>query len=188
MTLSVTLCVSLCVNATVRLLPTGVPAPAEMHSPSLCVSLCVSALYSPSLCVSLCLFVSLCVSLYVSVLHVFSSEQVVGLLVAATLAAAMSSIDSVATAGASLFCLDIYRPFIKPDATEQQLVHVGRIVIGVMAILTIIWLPIITVLSDQVFVYIQSVQAYLSPPIFVAYFAGILWPRANERGAMSCLG
>ena len=37
-------------------------------------------------------------------------------------------------------------------------------------------------------VYIQSVQAYLSPPIFVAYFAGILWPRANERGAMSCLG
>ena len=114
----------------------------------------------------------------------FSAEQVVGLLVAATLAAAMSSIDSVATAGASLFCLDIYRPFIKPDATEQQLVHVGRIVIGVMAI----WLPIISVLSDQVFVYIQSVQAYLSPPIFVAYFAGILWPRANERGAMSCLG
>jgi|EP01043_Picozoa_sp_COSAG02_P055856 Na+/proline symporter len=113
---------------------------------------------------------------------------VVGLLVAATLAAAMSSIDSVATAGASLFCLDIYRPFIKPEATEKQLVHVGRIVIGVMAILTVIWLPIITILSDQVFVYIQSVQAYLSPPIFVAYFAGILWPRANERGAMSCLG
>ena len=113
---------------------------------------------------------------------------VVGLLVAATLAAAMSSIDSVATAGASLFCLDIYRPFIKPDATEQQLVKVGRIVIGVMAILTVIWLPIITVLSDQVFVYIQSVQAYLSPPIFVAYFAGILWPRANEKGAMACLG
>ena len=113
---------------------------------------------------------------------------VVGLLVAATLAAAMSSIDSVATAGASLFCLDIYRPFIKPEATEKQLVHVGRIVIAAMAILTVIWLPIITVLSDQVFVYIQSVQAYLSPPIFVAYFAGILWPRANERGAMSCLG
>ena len=38
-----------------------------------------------------------------------------------------------------------------PDgATEEQLVHVGRIVIGVMAILTVIWLPIITVLSDQV--------------------------------------
>jgi SSS family solute:Na+ symporter len=51
-----------------------------------------------------------------------------------------------------------------------------------------VWLPIITVLSDQVFVYIQSVQAYLSPPIFVAYFGGILWPRANANGALSCLG
>ena len=43
-------------------------------------------------------------------------------------------------------------------------------------------------LSDQVFVYIQSVQAYLSPPIFVAYFSGILWRRANAKGALSCLG
>jgi hypothetical protein len=43
-----------------------------------------------------------------------------------------------------------------------------------MSVLTIIWLPIITYLSDQVFVYIQSVQAYLSPPICVAYFAGVL--------------
>jgi uncharacterized sodium:solute symporter family permease YidK len=57
----------------------------------------------------------------------------VGLLVAATLAAAMSSIDSVATAGASLFCLDIYKPFIAPQASEQQLVAVGRIVIAVMS-------------------------------------------------------
>lgn len=40
-------------------------------------------------------------------------QGLVGLLVAATLAAAMSSIDSVATAGASLFCLDLYKPFIK---------------------------------------------------------------------------
>ena len=57
----------------------------------------------------------------------------VGLLVAATLAAAMSSIDSIATAGASLFCLDIYKPFIAPQASEQQLVAVGRIVIAVMS-------------------------------------------------------
>ena len=115
-------------------------------------------------------------------------EGLVGLLVAATLAAAMSSIDSVATAGASLFCLDIYRPFINPNANEKQLVYIGRLVIAAMAILTVIWLPIITVLSDQVFVYIQSVQAYLSPPIFVVYFSGILWKRANTKGAMLCLG
>jgi Na+/proline symporter len=60
----------------------------------------------------------------------------VGLLVAATLAAAMSSIDSVATAGASLFCLDIYRPFINPQASPRHLVGVGRLVILVMSILT----------------------------------------------------
>ena len=67
----------------------------------------------------------------------------------------MSSLDSVFTAAASLFCLDLFRGYIKPDASEKQIVLVGRCFCGVLAVLTLLWLPVIDVISDQVvFVHI----------------------------------
>ena len=53
----------------------------------------------------------------------------------------------------------------------------------VLAVVTILWLPVIELLSDQVFVYIQSVSMYLAPPIVCVYFLGVLWWRANAHGA-----
>lgn len=52
-----------------------------------------------------------------------------GLNLAATVAACMSSLDSVFTAAASLFCLDIYRPHLRPAATDMQLVAAGRYIL-----------------------------------------------------------
>ena len=48
---------------------------------------------------------------------------------------------------------------------------------------TVLWLPVIELLSEQVFVYIQSVSMYLAPPIVCVYFLGVLWPRGNAHGA-----
>ena len=49
-----------------------------------------------------------------------------GLNLAATVAACMSSLDSVFTAAASLFCLDVYKQHLRPAATEAELVRAGR--------------------------------------------------------------
>lgn len=54
--------------------------------------------------------------------------------------------------------------------------------------LGLLWIPIIRVLSGQLFVYIQSVQAYISPPIAAVFLIGILWRRVNARGALASLG
>lgn len=43
-------------------------------------------------------------------------------------------------------------------------------------------------ISAQLYQYIQSVQAYIAPPVAAAFLLGILWPRANARGAMAALG
>jgi SSS family solute:Na+ symporter len=56
------------------------------------------------------------------------------------------------------------------------------VVLGVLAV------PLITMLSSQLFVYLQSVQAYISPPIAAVFIFGIFWPRANSKGAISALG
>ena len=106
-----------------------------------------------------------------------------GLNLAATVAACMSSLDSVFTAAASLFCLDVYKQYLRPHASEAELVRAGRWFCLLLATLTVLWLPVIELLSEQVFVYIQSISMYLAPPIVCVYFLGVLWPRSNAHGA-----
>jgi SSS family solute:Na+ symporter len=51
----------------------------------------------------------------------------------------------------------------------------------------LLWVPFIHLLSAQLYIYLQSVQAYISPPIAVCFIFGILWPRLNGEGAISSL-
>jgi Na+/proline symporter len=106
-----------------------------------------------------------------------------GLMLAATVAACMSSLDSVFTAAASLICLDLYRPYVRPHATEREFVLVGRLSCAALAVLTLLWMPVIDLLSDQIFVYVQSISNYLAPPVVAVYFGGVLWKRATVQGA-----
>ena len=54
-----------------------------------------------------------------------------------------------------------------------------------MVVLGILWVPFIRTLSSQMFVYLQSVSAYISPPIAVVFLFGVFWPRANKEGAVT---
>jgi len=51
----------------------------------------------------------------------------------------------------------------------------------------LLWVPFIHLLSAQLWVYLQSVQGYISPPIAVCFIFGILWPRLNGTGAICTL-
>ena len=56
-----------------------------------------------------------------------------------------------------------------------------------MVILGVLSVPLITLLSDQLFVYLQSVQAYVSPPIAAVFIFGLFWSRANAKGSIYAL-
>ena len=110
----------------------------------------------------------------------------VGLMIAAILAAVMSSLSSVFNSASTLVTLDFYKR-LRPDAPEKQLVNFGRIATGVMVVLGMLWLPFIERISSQLYIYMQSVQAYISPPIAACFLLGVLWPRLNGKGAISSL-
>jgi len=110
----------------------------------------------------------------------------VGLMIAALLAALMGAMSSVFNSASTMVTLDFYKK-LSPGATEKQLVTFGRIATGVMVVLGILWVPFIHLLSAQLWIYLQSVQAYISPPIAVCFIFGILWPRMNGQGAISSL-
>jgi SSS family solute:Na+ symporter len=110
----------------------------------------------------------------------------VGLMIAALLAALMGAMSSVFNSASTMVTLDFYKKF-RPAATEKQLVNFGRIATGAMVLLGLLWVPFIHLLSAQLWVYLQSVQGYISPPIAVCFIFGILWPRLNGTGAITTL-
>ena len=110
----------------------------------------------------------------------------VGLVMAALLAAVMGAMSSVFNSASTLVTLDFYKK-INPHASERQLVNFGRIATGAMVLLGLLWVPFIHLLSAQLYIYLQSVQAYISPPIAACFVFGILWPRLNGQGAISSL-
>ena len=111
---------------------------------------------------------------------------VVGVMIAALLAALMGSMSAVFNSASTLVTLDFYKKF-RPNASERNLVNVGRVATALMVLLGLLWVPFIHLISSQLFIYLQSVQAYISPPIAACFILGILWPRLNGTGAITSL-
>lgn len=109
-----------------------------------------------------------------------------GLVVAGLLAALMSSLSSVFNSCSTLITWDIYRK-LHPTASERQLVRVGRLATTVLVGFGLAWIPMMQFISGQLYVYLQSVQGYISPPIAAVFLLGIASKRMNAKGAIAAL-
>lgn len=109
-----------------------------------------------------------------------------GLLAGGLLAALMSSLASVYNACSTLYTIDIYKKS-HPDASEKQLVKVGRLATAVIVILGMAWIPLMGRISDGLYDYLQSVQSYLAPPIAAVFLLGVFFPRLNAKGAYTAM-
>ena len=109
-----------------------------------------------------------------------------GLVVAGLLAALMSSLSSVFNSCSTLIAWDIYKK-VKPNTPDKQLVVVGQIATIGMVLLGLAWIPFMDLLSGQLFVYLQNVQAYIAPPIAAVFLIGVFWKRVNAKGAIASL-
>ena len=111
-----------------------------------------------------------------------------GLVVAGMIAALMSSLASLFNSVSTLFTVDVYQK-LKPETSQKKLVVIGRTTTVVMTALGLLWLPIMKAISGGgLYQYIQSVQAFLAPPIVAVFLTGLLWKRMNLRGACWGLG
>ncbi len=110
-----------------------------------------------------------------------------GLVVAGLLAALMSSLSAMFNSTSTLLTIDIFKR-LRPQADDAAVVHFGRLATVAMVALGLLWIPFIGLLSDErMYVYLQSVQAYVSPPIAACFLFGILWQRGNGKGAIASL-
>jgi SSS family solute:Na+ symporter len=104
-----------------------------------------------------------------------------GIVVAGLLSALMGSLAGVFNACSTLFTVDLYQKW-KRDATEHDLVRTGRIATAIMVLIALAWIPVIKN-AQGLYTYLQAVQGYLAPPIFVVFFLGVFFKRMNAQGA-----
>nr|KAG5708557.1 hypothetical protein BaRGS_032978 [Batillaria attramentaria] len=104
-------------------------------------------------------------------------------MLAALLAALMSSLTSIFNSASTMFTMDIWRRF-RPRAKQHELMIVGRLCVLVEVVVSILWLPILEASeSGQLWNYLQSMSSYVTPPWCCLFLLSIFWTRTTEAGA-----
>lgn len=106
-----------------------------------------------------------------------------GLVLAALSAAIVSSLASMLNSTATIFTMDIYKPYFNPKAPEKRLVTVGRISVAVALIIAVILAPQLKNLG-QVFQYIQEYTGIVSPGILAVFMLGLFWRKTTNRASI----
>jgi len=106
-----------------------------------------------------------------------------GLVVGGLLAALMSSLASLFNSSATLFTVDFYQKY-KPQASEKELVKVGRIATVVVVVLGILWIPVMKGLGKVLYAYLQDVQSLLAPGIAAVFLLGIASKRTTPAAGL----
>lgn len=118
----------------------------------------------------------------------------VGLMVSAMVCAMMSSLSSNFNSASTIFTVDIYHRFIKPAASEHELLWCGRLSTAFTCVLSLSWLPVVQRQRGEFYLVVQNASAHIAPSLATVVTLGIMWRRVNERAAFAglsvgaCLG
>jgi solute:Na+ symporter, SSS family len=107
-----------------------------------------------------------------------------GLVVAALTAAIVSSLASMLNSTATIFTMDIYKPFISRRKDGKDLVPVGRISVMVALFIAVMLAPALDSMP-QMFQYIQEYTGVVSPGILAVFLMGLFYKRANSTAAIA---
>ncbi|CAG5136529.1 unnamed protein product, partial [Candidula unifasciata] len=104
-----------------------------------------------------------------------------GLMLSVMMSALISSLTSIFNSSSTIFTIDIWRR-VRKNATEVELMIVGRMCVLALVAVGIVWIPVLQSVTNLVN-YTQGVTSFLAPPICAVYVLAIFWKRTNEKGA-----
>lgn len=109
-----------------------------------------------------------------------------GVVMAGVLAAIMSSLAGAFNSTAVLFTNDFYK--VKyPNVNERKLVLVGRLATTAVVVIAILIVPMVKLISSQIYLFLQSVQSFVSPPITAVFLFALFSKKTNTRTALLTL-
>ncbi|MFC1725769.1 sodium:solute symporter [candidate division KSB1 bacterium] len=107
-----------------------------------------------------------------------------GIVVGGLMAALMSSLASLFNSTATLFTVDFYKRY-RPESSEKHLVFVGRMATAVVVVLGIIWIPLMKLVADVLYVYLQNVQSLIAPAIAAAFIMGVFYKKTTGAAGLA---
>jgi SSS family solute:Na+ symporter len=107
-----------------------------------------------------------------------------GLAFAALTAAVVASLAGKANSIATIFTLDIYKKKINPEASEKNMVWVGKVAVIVALILGVVIAPFMGIDKKGGFEFIQEYTGFVSPGIFAMFILGFFWKKTTSNAAL----
>jgi len=106
-----------------------------------------------------------------------------GLVLAALVAAIVSSLASMLNSTSTIFTMDIYKPYLNKNASEKVVVRVGRITAGVALVIAGFTAPLLGNIP-QMFQYIQEYTGVVSPGVLAVFLMGLFWKKTTNKAAI----
>ncbi|WP_266367843.1 SLC5 family protein [Tellurirhabdus rosea] len=115
-----------------------------------------------------------------------SGYGIIGLTLAGLTCAIFSAIYSMMNSVTTLLAFDIYKKYLRPNASDRQTVLFGRISVVVMcAVATLLTLWTYDPnSSENFFLKLADQSSYFKPSLVAVFFIGIVWAGANPRAAV----
>jgi len=120
---------------------------------------------------------------YVTMVTTYLPTGMVGLIVAVLIAAVISTVDSGLNSLSTVFSLDIYRKYFRPEASQRLVTAVGRITTVTAGVISAVLAMAMTAARANLFDLLQSVISFMAPPMAAVFLIGVLWKRANAKAA-----
>jgi len=122
---------------------------------------------------------------FVLAAHFLCSPGVFGFVLAALMAALMSTADTLINASSAVFVNDIYKPYFKRNGDDRHYLRVARISSLSVAAIGLMLVPVFA--GDTVYQAHAKFTAAITPPIVIAILFGILWKRFNPAAALASM-
>ena len=110
-------------------------------------------------------------------------KPLLGFFAAVLFGAILSSFNSALNSSVTLYTLDIHRPLFNPNATDTQLVHIGKIFGTVLAIVSICVAPVVSFAPSGLYDFLQSCFGFFNVPILAAVIVGLFTKNVPARAA-----
>ncbi len=114
----------------------------------------------------------------------FIPTGIKGLVVAALSAAIVSSLASMLNSTATIFTMDIFKPYLAKNSGNKSLVTTGRISVLVALVIAAAMAKKLGSVP-QMFQYIQEYTGLVSPGILAVFLMGLFWKKTSVRGAIT---
>ncbi|MHC4645640.1 MAG: sodium:solute symporter family transporter [Planctomycetota bacterium] len=120
---------------------------------------------------------------YLKMIDEFLPSAGQGILLAALIAAMMSTVSSVLNSASTIWTVDVHKRLLRRKATEQEMVRVGKWATFVIIVFAAAVAPLLVKYEEGIFVYIQNLGSHFAAPISVIFLAAFLWRKAHGRAA-----